>query len=49
MDELVDLVLVDFDFLLNKRKLDEEDDFLQHVNPVTRYESAAFGGCLAGR
>ena len=43
MDELVDLVLVDFDYLITKRKLEEEDNFLDCVNPVTRYEVEAFG------
>lgn len=48
-DELVDLSLVDFDYLVTKKKIEEEDDFMQLVNPHTRFETAAQGTscCLA--
>jgi len=42
-DELVDLCLLDFDYLVTKKKIEEEDDFMQLVNPHTRFETAAQG------
>ncbi|KAF5833287.1 tRNA synthetases class I, catalytic domain-containing protein [Dunaliella salina] len=42
-DELVDLCLLDFDYLVTKRKIEEEDDFMALVNPHTRFETAAQG------
>lgn len=41
--ELVDLVLVDFDYLIWKRKVEEEDDFKTLVNDVSRFERPALG------
>lgn len=40
---MVDLCLVDFDYLVTKKKIEEEDDFMQLVNPHTRFETAAQG------
>lgn len=46
-NELVDLCLVDFDYLVTKKKVEEEDDFMQLVNNHTRFETVAQGelGC----
>ncbi|XP_024390713.1 glutamate--tRNA ligase, cytoplasmic [Physcomitrium patens] len=41
--ELVPLTLVDLDHLIVKKKLEENDDFVSVLNPVTRIESAAVG------
>ncbi|KAF7818045.1 glutamate--tRNA ligase, cytoplasmic [Senna tora] len=43
IDELVNLTLVDFDYLITKKKLDEGEDFLDVVNPCTKKETAAYG------
>ncbi|PKA63043.1 Glutamine--tRNA ligase [Apostasia shenzhenica] len=43
IDELVNLSLVEFDYLIKKKKLEEEDDFLDNLNPCTRRETAAIG------
>ncbi|GFH06937.1 putative glutamate--tRNA ligase, cytoplasmic, partial [Haematococcus lacustris] len=42
-EELVELLLVDFDYLINKRKVEEDDDFMQLVNPTTKFEVPASG------
>ncbi|GJP31139.1 hypothetical protein CLOM_g9610 [Closterium sp. NIES-68] len=42
-DELVPLTLVELDYLITKKKLDEGDDFLAALNPRTRWEEAAVG------
>lgn len=42
-DEVVPLNLVDFDYLINKRKVEEDDDFMTLVNEKTKYEEAAVG------
>ncbi|KAK0577204.1 hypothetical protein LWI29_029566 [Acer saccharum] len=45
--ELVNLTLVGFDYLITKKKLEEEDleegNFLKVLNPCTRFETAAVG------
>ncbi|KAL7157519.1 hypothetical protein ABFS83_02G082600 [Erythranthe nasuta] len=41
--ELVKLSLVDFDYLITKKKLDEDEDFVPFVNPCTRTETLAVG------
>ncbi|KAJ8752308.1 hypothetical protein K2173_003944 [Erythroxylum novogranatense] len=41
--ELVNLVLVDFDYLITKKKLEEGESFLDVLNPHTRKETAALG------
>jgi len=41
--ELTDLTLVDFDFLLNKDKVDEDDNIEDLLTPVTRFDFAAKG------
>ncbi|KAK4278739.1 hypothetical protein QN277_016542 [Acacia crassicarpa] len=43
IDELVNLTLVDFDYLITKKKLEEGEDFLDVLNPCTRKETAAYG------
>ncbi|KAK1279278.1 hypothetical protein QJS04_geneDACA004742 [Acorus gramineus] len=42
-DELVHLLLVEFDYLITKKKLDEGEDFLDVLNPCTRRDTSAFG------
>jgi len=42
----VDLQLLDFDHLVTKAKIEEEDDFMQLVNPNTRFETLAQGAGL---
>ncbi|XP_077226825.1 glutamyl/glutaminyl-tRNA synthetase, class Ic [Tasmannia lanceolata] len=42
-DELVNLSLVEFDYLITKKKLEEGEDFLDVLNPCTRRETAALG------
>eukprot|EP00271_Cylindrocystis_brebissonii_P015777 TRINITY_DN3878_c0_g1_i3.p2 TRINITY_DN3878_c0_g1~~TRINITY_DN3878_c0_g1_i3.p2 ORF type:complete len:121 (-),score=22.00 TRINITY_DN3878_c0_g1_i3:117-479(-) len=37
-EELVPLTLVDFDYLITKKKLEEEDEFTAVLNPRTRWE-----------
>lgn len=45
-DELVPLSLVDFDHLITKKKVEEEDNFQDLVNPSSRSEKAAIGELL---
>lgn len=42
-DELISLSLVEFDYLLKKKKLEEGEDFLDNLNSCTRRESASLG------
>ncbi|KAK1292310.1 hypothetical protein QJS10_CPB17g00817 [Acorus calamus] len=42
-DELVHLSLVESDYMITKKKLDEGEDFLDVLNPCTRRETSAFG------
>ncbi|KAJ6799508.1 glutamate--tRNA ligase, cytoplasmic-like [Iris pallida] len=42
-DELVKLSLVEFDYLIKKKKLEEGEDFIDNLNPCTRRETAAIG------
>lgn len=42
-DELVNLLLVEFDYLITKKKLEEGEDFLDVLNPCTRHETLAIG------
>ncbi|KAK1578080.1 hypothetical protein Q3G72_027355 [Acer saccharum] len=39
--ELVNLILVGFDYLITKKKLEEGENFIDVLNPCTRFESAA--------
>eukprot|EP00252_Welwitschia_mirabilis_P000333 TRINITY_DN10369_c0_g1_i1.p1 TRINITY_DN10369_c0_g1~~TRINITY_DN10369_c0_g1_i1.p1 ORF type:complete len:721 (-),score=128.64 TRINITY_DN10369_c0_g1_i1:353-2515(-) len=41
--ELVNLSLVEVDHLITKKKLEESDDFLEALNPCTKWEVAAVG------
>uniref|UniRef100_A0A5B7BD11 glutamate--tRNA ligase n=1 Tax=Davidia involucrata TaxID=16924 RepID=A0A5B7BD11_DAVIN len=41
--ELVNLTLVEFDYLITKKKLEEGEDFLDVLNPCTRKDTAALG------
>ncbi|XP_050382492.1 glutamate--tRNA ligase, cytoplasmic [Argentina anserina] len=43
IDELVKLSLMEFDYLITKKKLEEGEDFLDVVNPCTEKETAALG------
>ncbi|KAL5582767.1 hypothetical protein UlMin_015209 [Ulmus minor] len=42
-NELVNLSLMEFDYLITKKKLDEDEDFTGAVNPCTKTEIAAIG------
>ncbi|KZV43694.1 putative glutamate--tRNA ligase, cytoplasmic-like [Dorcoceras hygrometricum] len=42
-NELVRLTLVDFDYLITKKKLEEDEDFTDVLNPFTRKETLALG------
>ncbi|KAF9593621.1 hypothetical protein IFM89_024305 [Coptis chinensis] len=42
-DELVKLLLVGFDYLITKKKLEEGEDFLDVLNPSTKKETLALG------
>ncbi|GAV69672.1 tRNA-synt_1c domain-containing protein/tRNA-synt_1c_C domain-containing protein [Cephalotus follicularis] len=41
--ELVNLLLVEFDHLITKKKVEEDDEFRDVLNPCTRKETAALG------
>ncbi|GIM07727.1 hypothetical protein Vretimale_11813, partial [Volvox reticuliferus] len=41
--EVVPLQLVDFDYLITKKKVEEDDNFMDLVNPTTRFEKIAVG------
>ncbi|KXZ44656.1 hypothetical protein GPECTOR_64g150 [Gonium pectorale] len=41
--ELVTLKLVDFDYLITKKKVEEDDNFMDLVNPTTKFEKTALG------
>lgn len=43
ISELVNLSLVELDHLITKKKLEETDNFLEVLNPCTRWESLAIG------
>ncbi|CAL5017217.1 unnamed protein product [Urochloa decumbens] len=43
IEELVPLLLVEFDYLISKKKLEENEDFLDNLNPCTRRETPALG------
>ncbi|KAL6221937.1 hypothetical protein ACLB2K_005329 [Fragaria x ananassa] len=43
IDELVKLSLMEFDYLITKKKLEEGEDFIGVVNPCTEKEIAALG------
>ncbi|KAK1430084.1 hypothetical protein QVD17_12587 [Tagetes erecta] len=43
IDELVPLSLVEFGYLITKKKLDEDEDFVDVLNPNTKKEIAALG------
>lgn len=42
-DELVKLQLLEFDYLISKKKVEEDEDFLDVLNPVTKKETLAIG------
>ncbi|CAM8897235.1 unnamed protein product [Rhodiola kirilowii] len=42
-NELVDLLLVEFDYLITKKKLEEGEDFVDVINPTTKREITAIG------
>ncbi|XP_051134196.1 glutamate--tRNA ligase, cytoplasmic-like [Andrographis paniculata] len=42
-NELINLTLVDFDYLITKKKLEEDEDFIDVVNPRTKIETSALG------
>ncbi|KAK7269497.1 hypothetical protein RIF29_22228 [Crotalaria pallida] len=43
IDELVSLTLVEFDYLITKKKLEEDEDFIDVLNPCTKKETLAYG------
>ncbi|XP_057961886.1 glutamate--tRNA ligase, cytoplasmic [Malania oleifera] len=43
ISELVNLSLMEFDYLITKKKLDEGEEFLDVLNPCTKRETAALG------
>lgn len=49
IEDLVELQLSDFDHLINKKKLEEDDDFITVVNEHTRYDRMAWGRCCVGQ
>ncbi|KAL9262634.1 Glutamate--tRNA ligase, cytoplasmic-like protein [Drosera capensis] len=42
-DELIKLSLLEFDYLITKKKLEEDEDFVDVLNPCTRKETLALG------
>ncbi|XP_042468235.1 glutamate--tRNA ligase, cytoplasmic-like [Zingiber officinale] len=42
-EELVHLSLLEFDYLIKKKKLEEGEDFLDNLNPCTKHETLALG------
>ncbi|CAM8961945.1 unnamed protein product [Rhodiola kirilowii] len=42
-NELVNLLLVEFDYLITKKKLEEGEDFVDVINPTTKREITAVG------
>ncbi|KAF6142738.1 hypothetical protein GIB67_018449 [Kingdonia uniflora] len=42
-DELVKLSLVEYDYLITKKKLEEGEDFVDVLNPCTKRETLAYG------
>ncbi|KAI4368242.1 hypothetical protein MLD38_016819 [Melastoma candidum] len=42
-DELINLSLVEFDYLITKKKLEEGEDFLDVLNPCTKKVTSAIG------
>ncbi|PPJ57316.1 hypothetical protein CBER1_07931 [Cercospora berteroae] len=43
--ELVPLAMYDFDYLIKKDKLEEEDDFEKSLNPETEFKTEALADC----
>ncbi|PNX99775.1 putative glutamate-tRNA ligase cytoplasmic-like, partial [Trifolium pratense] len=43
LDELVSLTLMEFDYLITKKKLEEGEDFIDVLNPCTKKETLAYG------
>uniref|UniRef100_A0A0E0FJZ1 glutamate--tRNA ligase n=1 Tax=Oryza nivara TaxID=4536 RepID=A0A0E0FJZ1_ORYNI len=43
IEDLVSLLLVEFDYLIKKKKLEEDDNFLDNLNPCTCQEFPALG------
>ncbi|CAK8572599.1 unnamed protein product [Lathyrus sativus] len=43
IDELVSLTLMEFDYLITKKKLEEGEDFVDVLNPCTKKETLAYG------
>ncbi|CAL4976890.1 unnamed protein product [Urochloa decumbens] len=43
IEDLVSLSLVEFDYLITKKKLEKQDDFVKYLNPCTRRETSALG------
>uniref|UniRef100_A0A0E0JGW9 glutamate--tRNA ligase n=1 Tax=Oryza punctata TaxID=4537 RepID=A0A0E0JGW9_ORYPU len=43
IEDLVSLSLVEFDYLIKKKKLEEDENFLDNLNPCTRQEFLALG------
>jgi len=41
-DELVDVILLDYDYLLTKKKLEEGDEITDFITPVTEFKNAAY-------
>jgi len=41
--DLAEVVLVEFDSLITKKSLEEDDKFEDHINPKIKYETPAFG------
>jgi glutamyl-tRNA synthetase len=39
--ELVPVVLIDYDYLINKKKIEDSDDFTACLNPVTEFRTKA--------